>query len=356
MKKNKKNKSKKLIKNYHFLLRPFVKFWRMVSNWFTNKAKINRDFKDKRPHRSFLLTRKRDSARSFKISGYFRFCYEVWNVIWKNKRIFISFTILFSILSLLIVGTLSQDNYIAIRDSITNASDQFGISELMSIFTTSITNTEDTTITSQIITGLMFIFGWLVVVWILRYSMSGHKIKLRDALYNAGSPIVATFVLLLLILLQLLPFALVLVAYVAVSGVGVINWEVAIENMAAWCALAALGILTIYWVTTSFISLVIVTNPGVYPWQAIQMASDMVVSRRLKIMLRLLFMLLPLLVLWLVVLLPIILLDNWLKLNWLPLIPLFTLFLSTISLTWIASYIFMLYRRLLDDDAPTVKK
>jgi hypothetical protein len=195
-----------------------------------------------------------------------------------------------------------------------------------------------------------------VIVWILRYRLSDNQIKLRDALYNAGSPIVATFILLLLIVAQLLPFALILLAYVAVSGVGIINWEIAIENMAAWCALAAIAVLTIYWMATSFIALVIVTNPGVYPWQAIKMSGDMVVGRRLRIVLRLMFMLVPLALLWLVVLLPVILLDNWIKLDWLPLVPLFTLFLSTLSLTWSASYIFLLYRKLLDDDTPTVKK
>ena len=359
MKKNgKKNKSIKPIKKYNVIVRPIVRFWRNVKRWCSKQVQKHNDFKNRRPHKSFFLTKRRDSARSFKISGYIRFSNEVWSMIWKNKGIFIRFIILYSILSLLIVGTLSQSNYISIRDSIASTGESLGISEVMSIFTTTITSSgsEDATITSQIIAGLMFLFGWLVIVWMLRYRMSGNEIKLRDALYNAGSPIVSTFVILLLILLQLVPFALILLTYVAVSGVGMINWEVAIENMAAWCALAAIGALTIYWLATSFVALVVVTNPGVYPWRAIQMAGDMVVGRRLRVVLRLLFMLIPLALLWLIVLVPIILLDNWLKIDWLPLVPFFTLFLSTLSLTWVASYIFLLYRRLLDDDAPTVKK
>jgi hypothetical protein len=145
-------------------------------------------------------------------------------------------------------------------------------------------------------------------------------------------------------------------AYVAMSGVGAINWEIAIENMAAWCALAAIGALTLYWLTTSFIALIIVTNPGVYPFQAIQMSGDIVVGRRLRVMLRLIFMVVPMAILWLVILLPVILLDNWLKVDWLPLVPLVSLILTTITLVWVASYIYVLYRRLIDDDAPTVKK
>jgi hypothetical protein len=354
----KKTSTEKPLKQFHILVRWWVRFWRCIKRWWRRQVQRRRDFVSRRPHRSLYLTRRRDSARSFQIAGYIRFSHEVWAMIWQNRAIFIKFIILYSVLALIIVGTLSQSNYLAIRDSITATSESLGIGELMSIFTTTITSSggEDATITSQAIAGLLLLFGWLVVVWILRYRLSGNVIKLRDALYNAGSPIVATFILLLLIVLQLLPFALALLAYVAVSGVGIINWEIAIENMAAWLALAAIGALTIYWLATSFIALVIVTNPGVYPWQAIKMAGDIVVGRRLKIVLRLVFMIVPLALLWLVILVPIILLDNWIKVDWLPLVPLFTLLLSTLSLAWVASYIFLLYRRLLDDDAPTVKK
>jgi hypothetical protein len=356
--KTKKDKSEKPIKQYHVLIRWWVRFWRAVKRWWRRLVKRHRDFMARRPHRSLFLTKKRDASRSFKLPGYVRFSNEVWHTLWQNKGLFARFMILYAILSLLIVGTLTQSNYLSIRDSIAATSENLGISELMSIFTTTITSSgsDEATITSQVITGLIFLFGWLVIVWILRYRLSGNKIKLRDAIYNAGSPIAATFLLLLIIVAQLLPFALIMLAYVAVSGVGIINWDVAIENMAAWCALAVIAVLTLYWMATSFIALIIVTNPGVYPLQAIRMAGDVVIGRRLKILLRLLFMVLPLAVLWIVILIPIILLDNWLKLDWLPLVPLFTLILSTVTLTWAASYIYILYRRLIDDDAPPVKK
>jgi hypothetical protein len=157
-------------------------------------------------------------------------------------------------------------------------------------------------------------------------------------------------------LLQLIPFALALLAYTAVSGVGLINWSVNIENMAAWCALAAVAVLTLYWMTTSFIALIVVTVPGFYPWQAIREAGDRVVGRRVRVLLRLLFMLLPMAVMWLVILVPVILLDNWLKIDWLPLVPLASLILSTLTLTWVASYIYLLYRSLLDDSTPPAKR
>jgi hypothetical protein len=85
-------------------------------------------------------------------------------------------------------------------------------------------------------------------------------------------------------------------------------------------------------------------------------AGDMVVGRRLRIMLRLLFMALPLLLMWLVVLLPTIWLDDAIQVNWLPLVPLVSLILSTLTLLWAASYIYILYRRIMDDKAPPAKR
>jgi hypothetical protein len=354
---NKSKKSEKPLKKYHIALRWWVWLWRAVKRWWRRQVKRHRDFMKRRPHRSLFLTKKRDARRTLKIPGYFAFSHQVWQVIWQNKGLFLRFIILYAILSLVLVGALNQGNYIALRDSITSASESLGLGEVASLFTGALTsgNGQEATMTSQIIAGLLLLFGWLVVVWLLRYRLSGNKIKLRDALYNAGSPIIATFTLLLLMLLQLLPFALALLAYTAVSGIGLINWSIDIENMAAWCALAVVGVLTLYWMTTSFIALIIITNPGVYPWRAIKMAGDMVVGRRVRIMLRLLFMALPMAILWLVILVPVILLDNWLKIDWLPLVPLTSLILSTLTLTWVASYIYILYRRLLDDDAPPVK-
>ncbi|MDR1197125.1 MAG: hypothetical protein LBL08_02530 [Candidatus Nomurabacteria bacterium] len=346
------------IKKYHVAVRWWVRFWRALKRWCGRQAKIHRDFLARRPHRSLFLTKRRDYVRSFKISGYLAFSHEVWQTIWKNRAIFIKFTILYAIFSLVLVGTLNQSNYLAMRDSVTSAVENLGVGDVFSLFTNAITSGsgEEATMTSQLVAGLLLIFGWLVVVWILRYRLSGNKIRLRDALYNAGAPLVATFILLLIMVLQLIPFAIVLLAYSAVSGIGLINWSIDIENMAAWCALAVVAVMTLYWMVTSFVALIYITVPGVYPLQAIKLAGDRVVGRRMRILLRLIFMALPMAVMWAVILVPIILLDNWVKIDWLPLVPLGVLLLSTLTLVWVGSYIYLLYRRLLDDNAPPAKR
>jgi hypothetical protein len=352
------SKPEKLLKKFPVWQRIFVRVGRAVKHWFRRQAKKHRDFMSRRPHRSLKLTRRRDYKRSLKLPGYFAFSSEVWKMIWQNKKIFICFIILYSILSLVLVGALNQGNYVALRDQLNDVGEDLGISKITSLFVGAISsgNGQEATMTSQIIAGLLMLMGWLIVVWILRRRMAGDKIRLRDALYSAGSPIIATCVLLLIIVLQLLPLALVLLAYSSMTGVGIINMDIDIENMAAWCALAGAAVLTLYWLATSFIALIIVTNPGVYPFQAMKMAGDMVVGRRLRVMLRLLFMVVPMLLMWIIILVPVILLDDWIKVDWLPLVPLTSLILMTLTLTWVASYIYILYRRMMDDKSPPAKR
>lgn len=355
--KSKSRKSQKALKDYNVILRPFVKFGRSFRRWLSRKKDMYKDFKKRRPQRSFKLSKRRDLERSFKTPGYFSFAREVLSTIWSNKKLFLKFILLYMAISLIVVGTLSQESYVALRDSITSASEGLGINEMVSLIGGVMTasNSSDATIASQLVSGFLFLFGWLLIVWILRYRMANKDIKFRDALYNCGAPIAATFVLLLIVVLQLLPFVIALLVYTSVSGIGLINWSVDIENMAAWCVLAAFAVLTLYWMATSFIALIIVTVPGTYPWTAIRIAGDKVVGRRLRILQRILFMLLPILVVWIVVLIPVILLDNAIAIDWLPLIPFISLVLSTLTLLWCASYIYTLYRYLLEDNTPPVK-
>jgi hypothetical protein len=67
-------------------------------------------------------------------------------------------------------------------------------------------------------------------------------------------------------------------------------------------------------------------------------------------------MLLSVAVLWIVTMLPIIMLDSWLQrsFDWaegLPIVPIALLIVSSISIIFASSYIYLLYRRLIADDA-----
>jgi hypothetical protein len=337
------------------LLRPIFAIGRFFRNIWRKIAKRERDFLSRRPHRSFYMTPKKAARRPLRIAKYFEFAGQVWGLIWKNKRLFIKFLVIYMILSAIIVGLMSQENFVALRDAINEVPDMGFFNKYSTLFSSAITSGPVTTDSGQkILAALLFLYGWLTLVWLLRRIVGGDgtKLKLRDGLYAGGSPVLATMAVLLVILVQLLPFAIVLLAYASVTSAGWINTGIQIENMAAWCALAVAAVMTLYWICSSFIALIIVTLPGMYPFRAVRAAGDLVIGRRLKLVLRLLFMVLPVALMWLLILIPAILLDGWLKLTWQPLVPIVVLFLTTLTIIWCATYIYLLYRKLVDDPTP----
>ncbi|HEU0266050.1 MAG TPA: hypothetical protein VFQ70_00295, partial [Candidatus Saccharimonadaceae bacterium] len=183
-----------------------------------------------------------------------------------------------------------------------------------------------------------------------RAQLAGQKPRLRDGLYNAGAPIIAMIPVTFFGLIQLLPLAIaVVIASAVVSFSGVLA-------MFVWLLVCALAGLSLYWLTSTFFALVIVTLPGMYPWQAIRTAGDLVIGRRVRILLRIIWALLLTAVSWVVVMLPVILLDVWIGSVWkpftgVPVVPLVLLILATASLVWLGSYVYILYRRIVDDDA-----
>lgn len=321
-----------------------------------------REFLSRRPHRSFRLTRRRDYSRSLKLPGYFAFTHEVNRTLRKHKKVFIFLALFYAIGSGLLVGLASQANYTQLTDALRSSGseifqgniDQVGQAGivLFSIATTGLTN--NITEVQQMYAAILALLVWLTTVWLLRNLIAGHKVKMRDGLYNAGAPIVSTLLVSLVLVLQLIPVGIAAVAYAAASTTGLLAGGV--EAMLFWVSASLLVILSLYWLSTTFFALIIVTLPGMYPMKALRAAGDMVVGRRVRVLLRLIWMGLCILIGWAVVMIPIILFDAWIKgvwyqIEWLPIIPISLLVMSTLTVMWAASYIYLLYRKVVDDDA-----
>jgi hypothetical protein len=220
-------------------------------------------------------------------------------------------------------------------------------------FTNGLTQLSDV---QQLYLGITVILTWLSAVWLLREMLAGRKPNLRDGLYNGAAPLVSTVLVALYLLLQSLPIWIVAIAYAGLASVGIIS-----EGFATYLfsAIAVVVVaLTLYWMTSTFFALVIVTLPGMYPSRALRAGGDLVVGRRLRIIYRLLWMALLASIVWLVIMIPLVLGQKWLSdhvswtwLSWLPVIPFFASILSTSTAVWMASYIYLLYRKVVDDDS-----
>lgn len=320
-----------------------------------------RDLKSRRPHRSFRRTRRRDYQRSLKLPGYWAFTLSVVRTLCQRKALWLLMAFTYGSLVVLLGGMTSQDTYRTIADVFDNSigeamSGSWGkLSQAGLLSVAAFTgNSNSLSEVQQVYLGIVLLLTWLTTVWLLREILAGRRPKLRDGLYSSSAPLLSTLLVAIIFLVQLLPVGITALVYAALSGVGLVN-----EGFGAmiFFAIAALiAALTLYWLTATFIALVVVTLPGMYPLQAIKAAGDLVVGRRLRIMYRLLWLALTVIVVWFVIMIPLILLDSWLSGIWqwfkmVPLVPIVAVVMSSLTVIYVASYIYLMYRKVVADDA-----
>lgn len=325
------------------------------------KKKLD-EYLKRRPHRSFLLTRRRDYRRSMKMPGFIAFTKYVNKLLWSNRKVFLLLVLVYAVLTALMVGMSSQETYTALQSTVKDTggdivSGSFGsLGQAGILFLSSINGGLSGTLSEiqQIFALILFIMAWLSCVWLLRNILANRKVKLRDGLYNAGAPILPTFLVSFMVLLQLLPLAIAIIGYSAAATTGLL--ENGIEAMLFWAAAGLLTLLSIYLLTGTIFALIIITLPGMYPMAAIRAASDLVVGRRLRIITRFIWMFVYALSAWAIVMIPIILLDSWLKdiwpaIEWLPIVPIFILAMTSLTTVWVSTYVYLFYRKVVDDGA-----
>jgi hypothetical protein len=329
------------------------------SPWQTLKHRYHL-FMNRRPHRSFRLTRRRDYVRPLELPGNIAFTHEVTQTVWRHKKTFLWLGFIYVMLFALLVGMQSQETYATLTGTLKSTSGdafsgnwgaigQAGL--LLLTIASSGVNTEITE-AQQIFSVLIFLLIWLTTVWLLRNKLAGHKVKLRDGLYNSGAPLFATVLITLFIAIQLIPVAVAFIGYSAASTSGLIAAGGA-AAMLFWIGAGLLSLLSLYWITSSLFAMIIVTLPGMYPYTAIRTAGDMVLGRRIKILLRWLWMALMIILAWGVIMIPIILLDMGLKslwpaVGWLPIVPITALIMAALTTIWMASYVYLLYRKVVE--------
>lgn len=319
-------------------------------------------FLGRRPHRSFRLTLRRDYVRSLHLPGYISFTYHTARTLWLNKRLFVTLAVLYGFASIMVGNVVSQDAYRMINDVVSASSEdifqgnwgEVGKSAILLTGTVSGVFTENVSDLQRLYMGLFGVILWLTTIWLVRLILAGEKPRVRDGLYSASAPLVASGILVAILVVQLIPVGLAAVTYNALATTGYV--DSGFGAMVFWVIAILVAVLSLYWATGTIMALVIATVPGMYPMQALKIAGDLVVGRRVRILYRLLWMVFVLVVVWIVIGLPIVGFDSWLKsvapaVNWLPIVPLVVTSLSAGSLVWSSAYVYLLYRKVLEDNA-----
>jgi len=345
--------------------KPPLLWYQYVGNWFVSiwqwMVRKNQALLARRPHRSFQLTRRRDSSRSLKIEGYVAFTLYVNRIFRQHWQMFGLLVVIYALIMAILGAITTQDTYDSIDALLRGAAGDFfgkGIGQIgqaglvaLSAFASSAGNLQPD---AHVYLVLSLILAWLSTVWLLREIMLGRKPKLRDGLYNSGAPLLSTLGVVIVLVVQLLPIGLVVLAYAALSSVDLIGDG--FGSMLFWLIAATIAALVLYWITSTIIALIVVTLPGVYPLRAVKLSGDLVVGRRLRVMYRLLWGLVAIALTWIAVLIITILLDNLLKMllpgiAWLPIVPYVGALVTAYAVVWYATYAYLFYRKIVDDNA-----
>lgn len=315
--------------------------------------------RNRRPHQSFRLTYRRDYIRSLEIPGYFSFTHSVWRHLFVYKKIFIVAVVVFALLNALLVGLASQDMYMQAVDILKQTGSEIfsgGWGEMgkgLLLTATIVSGSFDGTSgdAQQIYGLLLFLMLWLCTIWLVRAQLAGHAPKFRDGLYNSAAPLVATLLVSLLFIVQLVPAAL-----------GILLYQVASISLQGGMALivfiimSLLIVLSLYLATSTFIAMVVITLPGMYPWRALRIAGDLVVGRRVRILLRLLWGCMAAALTWTIIVVPIVVVSSWLQqavpaTAMIPIVPGTLAVVTSITTVFLSTYVYLLYRKVVDDDA-----
>ena len=309
------------------------------------------------PHKSFKRSYREDYLREAQTPGIMQHVVASFKIIFKNWKLFLPFLVIMVILYVVLVGITSESSYVKFQDTLNQANVQMAGQEiggvakagilLVSMVTTGITG--ESSGTAAVFGVLLFLVIWLVTIFFLRHKMAGHQVTLQDGLYNAMTPMISTFVVFVVALIQCVPIFILIIAYSAAVQTEFLATPFYALMFFVFAALMIL--LSGYLLSSSLMALVAVSAPGLYPAKALRTASDLMMGQRIRFVLRLVALIIVLVILWVVIMLPLILFDMWVKsFEWtagIPFIPICFTVMMCFTYIYVTTYLYMYYRWML---------
>ena len=199
---------------------------------------------------------------------------------------------------------------------------------------------------------IIFLMIWLVTIFLLRHIMAKKKVKFRDALYNAMSPLVPSLVIFVVAVLQCIPILIFIIALSAAIQTEFLATP--FYALVFFIFAALLILLSAYLLSSSLMAFVAVSAPGLYPFKALRTASELMQGRRIRFILRLVSLILTVLITWVVVMLPLIAFDLFMKqFEWtsqIPFVPVCLLVMTCFTGIYVTAYLYIYYRWMLGYD------
>ena len=355
---NSKAKTKKKKQSKQKKTNIFKRLFEKLKAWIVSKKVPNRI----KLHKSFRRSYREDYVRELEVPGLLAHAAHTLKIIFKNWKLFIPLILIMTFANILLVGLMSEATYVQFQGALENTNKDlangklgtFAKAGLLLISTVSSGGLSSSLSESQqVFAVIIFLLIWLITIYLLRHILAGHKIKLRDGFYNALTPLISTFVIFAIALIQAVPILLVVITYSAAVSTDFLSTP--FYALIYFIFASLMLILSGYLLSSTLIALVAATAPGLYPLAALRTASDLMASRRIKFIIRLLFLIFVIAVLWVIVMMPIIMLDLWLKskISWIegwPVIPFCLMLMSCFTFVYVSAYLYLFYRRMLSYD------
>ena len=317
--------------------------------WARKRARV-------RLHQSFKRSYREDYVRKLSVPGLLHHTADTFAAIFRNWKLFLPLIIFAVLFNVILVGLMNESTYVQFQESLEgNGGDKLGNFAKAGLLLVSTVTTGGLTgglgEAQTIFAVIIFLIIWLVTIYLLRFRLAEKKVKLRDGFYNALTPLLSTFVVFLVAVVQMIPILIVVFTYSAAIQTGFL--ETPFYALIYFIFASAMLLLSGYLLSSTLVALVAVSAPGLYPFTALKTASDLMAGRRIRFIIRVLFLILTLAVVWTVVMLPLIALDLWLKsvIPWMegwPVVPILLQIMTCFTFVYISAYLYLFYRRMLD--------
>lgn len=314
-----------------------------------------------RPHKSFKRSYREDYKRKLEVPGIMYHAAKTFSVIFKNWKLFLPLLIIAVVMAIVFIGLMNESTFQQFQQVLNQTTEEMGFGDigyvakagllLISTVTTGGLSSSSKE-TNTIFFVLIFLILWLCTIFILRHRLAGHKIKLRDALYNAMTPMISSFVIFAIAVLQCIPVFFLIIVYSAAVQTEFLATP--FYALLFFIFAALMVVLSGYLLTSSLMAFVAVSAPGLYPMKAMHAASDLMMGRRFKFFLRIIALLFILTLTWVAVMLPLIVFDLLMKnFEWaagIPFVPVCLLVMTCFTGIYITAYLYLYYRWMLNYD------
>lgn len=312
-----------------------------------------------RLHKNFKRSYREDYRRELEVPGMMYHIFATFRTIFRNYKLFLPLLLIAMILAVLFVGLMSEDIYQQFQTVLDETAEQAEVGELGAVAKAGLLLIS--TVTTGGLSGgsseaaavfgvLIFLMIWLTTIYLLRHVFAGHKIKLRDGLYNGMSPLISTLMVFVVAIIQCVPIFVLIIVYSAAVQTNFLATPFYALVFFVFAALMLL--LSGYLLSSTLMALVAVTAPGLYPMEALRTASNLMAGRRIKFILRIISLIIMLACMWVIAMVPIIVFDLWLKqFEWtsgFPLVPINLLLMTCFTGIYVSAYIYMYYRWMLN--------